>query len=369
MSKIGVRSCRLSVVSLLGSANGRMRLSVSICILLCFTGYAWGDQDSSSLKSSKLKSPPVGIYDLLRGDTDEKPQGRISTDACWKNPNITGVCLRTDWGKVEPSKGVFNWKYFDEGLSAAAATHKLVALTVYSGKRTPEWVYTDGAKRLNLTNERRDQKTITMPAPWDATFLADWNALVTAFGARYDSNPLVSYVTATGPGRGGELFFVNSPEDLSMLASVGGIERWIGAGEKIASFYAAAFPSTPFIYATGEPVPGPDGQRALTQVVNYCEENWPDRFGIRSSGLRPGSGGNGFVPQSGIKNKGFQMLKAFRGARGRSRMLKGTLAGTLDLAAQYGGRFVEVYSADCNDPEQGDALAEANKKLQASYGR
>ena len=199
-----------------------MRLFVSICIIFCSTGYAWGAQESSDLKSSKIIGLPFGIYELLKGDTIQRPQRDITNNSCWKHPYITGVCLLTDWAKVEPSKGVFYWRYFDDGIAAAVANHKLVELTIYSGKRSPEWVYADGAKRLDLTNERRGN-TVTMPAPWDNTFLADWNALVKAFGARYDSNPVVSYVTVTGPGRGGELYFVNAPEDLSMLASVGGI--------------------------------------------------------------------------------------------------------------------------------------------------
>jgi len=297
-----------------------------------------------------------------------KPYRGIATDPCWRNPNITGVSLRTEWGKVEPAKGVFDWTFFDQGISAAATTHKSVALTVYSGKRTPEWVYADGARKLELTRiGRKGNQARTMPAPWDATLLADWRALVAAFGARYDSNPVVSYVTMTGPGRGGELYFVNSPEDLAMLQTAGGIDVWVRAAEKIASFYASAFPSTPFLYATGEPVPGPDGKNALALVVNYCEQNWPDRFGIRSSGLRPGYPARGFVPQSAITNKGFQMLKAFWSARGGSRMPNGTLAGTLDLAVRYGGRFVEVYAKDCNDPEQATVLAEVNRRLKTAY--
>jgi hypothetical protein len=347
-----------------------MRLPVSVCILFCISSYAPASQDSSNLQGSKLKSPPVGVYDLLPGNTVEKPTSNISTDSCWKNPNVTGVCLRTDWGTIEPRKGVFDWSYFDDGISAAAANHKLVSLTVYSGKRTPEWVYADGAKRLQLTHERRKgEKVITMPAPWDSTFLDDWNALVKELGARYDSNPVVSYVTATGPGRGGELYFVNSAADAAMLESAGGIDRWIGAAQKIGSLYGVAFPSTPFIYATGAPLPGEDGRKALAKVVNYCEENWPDRFGIRSSGLRPASSATGFVPQSNIKIKGFQMLKAFRGARGGRRMLRGTLADTLELAIRYGGKFVEVYAADCDDPDQATVLGETNKRLQASYGQ
>ena len=65
------------------------------------------------------------------------------------------------------------------------------------------------------------------------------------------------------------------------------------------------------------------------------------------------------------------MLKAFRGGRagGGRRMLTGTLAGTLDLAMQYGARFVEVYAEDCEDPDQAATLAEANKRLQALSSR
>jgi Beta-galactosidase len=349
----------------------KVRTFLGVLVFFWHIGCCWSYQDgaSSTPKTPAIKSLPTGIYDLLPGDTVNTPYTGISTDSCWTNPNVTGVCLRTDWGKVEPAKGKFDWAFFDQGISAAAAHHKLVALTVYSGKKTPEWVYADGARKLQLTKVgRKGSRSVTMPAPWDATFLTDWQELVKEFGARYDSNPIVSYVTMTGPGRGGELYFVNSPEDLAMLQSAGGIQIWVGAAEKIASFYASAFPTTPFLYATGDPVAGPDGKKALSSVVDFCEQNWSDRFGIRSSGLRPGYPARGFVPQSPIKNKGFQMLKAFQNERAKRRMA-GTLVGTLDLAAGYGGRFVEVYANDCNDAEQATVLAEADKRLKTANGR
>jgi hypothetical protein len=348
----------------------KAKLFPGVLVFFWLTGWGWSYQDPapSNSKTPAIKSLPSGIYDLLPGDTPGTPYIGISNDPCWTIPDITGVCMRADWAKVEPSKGVYDWTFFDQGLSAAAANHKLVALTVYSGKRSPEWVYADGARKLELTRHtRKGDRSVTMTAPWDTTFLADWEELVKAFGARYDSNPIVSYVTMSGPGRGGELYFVDSPQDLAMLQSAGGVQVWVNAAEKIASFYATAFPTTPFLYATGNPVPGPDGQKALSQVVTYCEQHWPDRFGIRSSGLRPRYPTKAFVAQSNIKFKGFQMLKAFKSARGQHRMA-GALAGTLELAAKFGGRFVEVYANDCNDPEQRPILAEADKQLKIASG-
>jgi hypothetical protein len=348
----------------------KVRTFLGVLVFFWHIGCCWSYQDgaSSTPKTPAIKSLPTGIYDLLPGDTPNTPYIGISTDPCWTIPDISGVCLRADWAKVEPKKGVFDWTFFDQGIAAAATNHKLLALTVYSGKRSPEWVYADGARKLELTRHtRKGDRSVTMPAPWDTTFLADWEELVKAFGSRYDSKTIVSYVTMSGPGRGGELYFVDSPEDLAMLQSAGGVQVWVNAAEKIASFYAAAFPSTPFLYATGNPVPAPDGQKALSQVVTYCEQHWPDRFGIRSSGLRPRYPAKGFVAQSNIKFKGFQMLKAFKTARGEHRMA-GTLADTLELAEKYGGRFVEVYANDCNDPDQASVLADGDKRLKAAPG-
>jgi Beta-galactosidase len=349
----------------------KLHLLLAILGSFWFGSLCWSHEESgsSSVKAPVKKALPFGIYDLLAGDSVQKPYRGIATDPCWSNANITGVCLRADWEKVEPEKGVFDWSFFDQGISVASAHHKLVALTIYSGKQTPDWVYADGARRLVLTKVgRKGYQQVIMPAPWDATFLADWHALVAAFGARYDSNQTVSYVTATGPGRGGELYFVNSPEDLGMLNRSGGIRVWVDAAEKIGSFYASAFHSTPFIYPTGEPVPGPEGQNVLAEVVKYCEENWPDRFGIRSSGLRPGYPARGFVPQSEIRNKGFQMLKPFRSGWGRP-IMNGNLASTIELGIRYGGRFIEVYSRDCDDPAEATPIAEANRRLRSLYGR
>jgi hypothetical protein len=347
----------------------QLHLLLGSLAVICFGSLVEAEQ-ATTVKNQGTKPFPVGVYDLMPGDAVDRPILGIANNPCWRNPNITGVCLRTDWNKIEPQKGVFDWTFFDDGVAAAAEHNKLVALTVYSGKETPDWVYADGARRLDLTKVgRKGEMQVTMPAPWDQTFLEDWHVLVAALGKRYDSNPVVSYVTMTGPGRGGELYFVNSPQDLEMLQEVGGLRIWVNAAEKIASFYAAAFPSTPCLYATGEPVPGPEGEAALAAIVDYCEQYWPDRFGIRSSGLRPGYPARGFVPQSRIRNKGYQMLKPFRSYRGQPRMLSGTLAETLELGMRYGGRFVEVYDSDCVDPSQGATLNEANKRFKLAYSQ
>jgi hypothetical protein len=226
------------------------------------------------LSSSRgaMKPPPRGTYVALK---ENDPN--IDSEPCWKDPNVFGVLLRTKWSVVEANRGAYDWSYFDHGLSLAENYGKLVQMSITCGVGAPEWLYGLGVPRWTTTGKIRGPES--QPAPWDNAFQKHLFALITAWGARYDSNPLVASVTLWCGGRNIETFFAQTPEDVAQLDRVGGIQTWLAAAEKVVDTYHAAWPTTILYLACGKNYP--DERSSLTQLAEYALSK--GNFGLQTN--------------------------------------------------------------------------------------
>ena len=316
---------------------------------------------------SVMKTSAKGIFCLLVPDTVERPFPNLAGQPCWTNPYVQGVSLRSNWSTVEPSEGKFDWSFFDEGIALAARHHKNVALYVTAGVTTPNWVYAAGAYRWDINKVRRNGEIepMTEPLPWDPVFFSKWSALIDAFAARYDSSPYVAYVVMAGPGRRTETFFVDSPQDIAKLDSMGGLQHWVQGSEKIIDRYASAFQKTPFIMAMAPPVPADGGVAALKELVDYGAGHYPGHYGVMSDSLRPNYSLSSYGAQAirSLSRRGpvgFQMLLPSKGGR---QMSEGSLEDALNRGVAIGAHFLEVYAVDCRDPGQTATLQRIGAKL------
>ncbi len=120
--------------------------------------------------------------------------------ATYTNPAVDGIAIRTFWSEVQPAPEQFNWSFIDSQVQAASASGKQVILIVLPGVFTPAWAL-QGAQSAQFVVDYGfvQGKTMTLPLPWDTTYLNRWFAFVRVLGQRYDSNPAVVNVPATGP--------------------------------------------------------------------------------------------------------------------------------------------------------------------------
>jgi hypothetical protein len=141
------------------------------------------------------------------------------------------------------------------------------------------------------------------------------------------------------------------------LNADGGIQVWIQAAETIAGFYAGAFPTTPFVYANGEPIPGDSTDYAT--VVNYCVSTFGSQFGIKSDGLDPNYhspyGVQEIPALSPSHPVGFQDLKTF----GTPATLEKALNNGINLKAH----FIEVCTKDVTAPNDQTVIQNAQSAL------
>jgi hypothetical protein len=306
-----------------------------------------------------LKDTAYGIFALTKSNDPN-----LSNDDCWNNANVTGVTIRTWWKRVQPKQPVgnpaldYDWSYLDEAVSLAQNHNKKIAITLTAGLRSPDWIYAAGAKKFTIYN------TGVMPCPWDPTFLSYWKAFITAFGQRYDSLDLLSYVTAEGPGRTEECYFCKSQADINELISIAGSEAaglqlWINAAQTIASYYASAFPTTPFIYENGTPVPGDNADYGV--VVDYCVSTYGLQFGIKSDGLYPHYDKNAWGAQKIYSLSqtghpvGFQDLRVFS--------QPAELQTSLNIGVSLGAHYIEVYSANVDAADDQSVIKSAQQEL------
>jgi hypothetical protein len=288
-----------------------------------------------TLTRADLKNTAHGIYSLTRINA-----AHLSDDPSWTDPNITGVIVRTWWKHVQPIQGTFQWGYLDQGLKLARKYHKKLGFTVVAGQWSPDWIYTAGSQKFVIQNVG------SMPCPWDKVFLNYWQQFILEFGARYDSYGDVSYVTAEGPGRTEECYFCKSQADVDELAAdfggslSTGIQAWVNAAETIAGYYASAFPTTPFVYADGTPIPGDDTDYAT--LVSYCVTAFGSQFGIKSDGLSPiyrAEFAKKEIPLlSPTHPVGFQDFRGFKDPTD----LQQALTNGINLT----GHYIEVYTKD-----------------------
>jgi hypothetical protein len=301
------------------------------------------------------KPYPAGIVNLASGQITATNTIANLAAHPWANPSVRGMRVKARWDYVEPLENSYDWAGLDQALRLGSQNGKFVGLSVAGGRSAPQWVYNAGATKYAL----RDGSGLSMPLPWDATFLSKWLSFVKALGQRYDGNPALGYVVMSGMGQDNETYLAKTAPDDAALTALGGAASWIVAAKTIITAYAQAFPTTPFFITMARPFPNTKvGVAALQQVVNWGVATYPGRFGLMTASLNAQSS-TGYYPNEAIftyrttQPTGFQMLCSQAQDPVR---LGGTVAQAVAKGYQLGGKFIEVYEPDVTGSVPGEAL-------------
>lgn len=311
------------------------------------------------------KPNPAGIVNLSQGEiTPQNTIGNLAKHP-WTNPNVDGMRVKGRWDYVQPQQSGYDWAGLDEAVRLGGVNKKFIGLSVAAGTKTPQWLYDSGATKYAFQDGTGD----SMPLPWESAFLNKWLPLVRALGARYDGNPAVGYVVMGGMSQHFETYIAKVEPDISNLTALGGPAAWARAAKQIIAVYAEAFPTTPFFLTLAKPFPTPEGVAALQEVTDWGAATYPGRFGIMTAALSAKSS-TGYYPNEAVytyrksQPTGFQMLwSQFEDGGVR---LGGTLAQALTKGVELGGKFVEVYESDVDDPKQQTVLATQGAALKGN---
>ncbi len=184
-----------------------MRNKVLVQMIAAFAiGFA------SMVHAQEFRSPLIVPMGYSASSESATANGIYVIDAIHRNsidkvilnsPSIDGVVLEVPWSAIEPQEGKHLWSNIDSILAQAAAYSKKVSLVLGAGWQIPSWVYNDGVRQFKFVWDHSTWgpklcSVVAIPLPWDATYLAKWSELVSAIGARYDSDPRIASVKVTG---------------------------------------------------------------------------------------------------------------------------------------------------------------------------
>ena len=304
----------------------------------------------------------VGVMYLLPSDSVERPIKDLNSLPCWTNPNVQGVAFRTQWSRVEPSEGRYFWSNLDLCASLAAAHGKKFSILVTAGVTTPEWVFEAGATRFDVTEQ--SGSVSPMSVPWDRVFQAKWNSFVSALAARYSTNPNLAYVVMGGFGRRAESFFVTTEQDQIAMDALAkgdgytdGLTAWLEGTKWVIKKYAGYFKRTPIILDLGSPYPTDAGSATLQAACDYGASQYLGRFAMKSDGLGPKGPPVKSIGVTEVQKRSATALVGYQMTLPQKN--PSDLQASLNRGIGFGAHFIEVYSADCDDPASASVLQSA----------
>ena len=194
-----------------------------------------------------------------------------------------GITLVEGWKDIEPRRGVFQWdppvppgqSRFDRWVQTAISSGKKINLAIRAGVDTPTWLFQPvalgGAGATPLTFQssphqglsRPNCDTVTIAAPWDPVFLAEWDSMLAAVAAHLHAIggwDAVSMIRLTGVNRTTDEFRL--PEEIltnpPAPCDTNSIQTWleasppyrparlIDAWDRITTSFQTSFPGKTF---------------------------------------------------------------------------------------------------------------------------
>ncbi|MEK7636063.1 MAG: fibronectin type III domain-containing protein [Patescibacteria group bacterium] len=355
--------------------------------IIHFLAFSYADAAVNSLDS--VRQMVKGIYAL-------GSYGKLFSPSVAENPYVDGLAIRTVWELIEPLEGQYNWSFIDAAINQAQMLGKKASLSIAAGKHTPDWVYNYGIQTFRFIDGNPYHKNdfcneIIIPVPYDPIYLAKWKNFVRAFGARYNSNPIIVKIRITGVNE--------STAETILPHRFGGpipdcdknyyddIQNWINAGYTaslikntwldIAKAFHSAFPDKGLSVATYEPSfpkindfgKYDKNLNLVNDIFNMGIANIGPAFIPEHNSLSAFYASNDvkkYVPNSII---GFQMLWWVTGDdvyRMNQRIVgdpKTIFKTAVEKGINAGTSYLEIYTADINNSSFQDVLREAQKQI------
>ena len=249
-----------------------------------------------------MKEAPKGMYIFSSGFLLATNQAFTSAGTAISNANCDGVRWKVRWSDIEVTPDTYTWQYLDDAVALAAAHNKKCGISINAGKDCPAWLYAAPYNAQAYTMQDTPGAIgRTIPVPGNPVFMTRWQKFMNDFGARYDSNPAVSYVIIAGIGNHDEWNIAPGPLDTAALGSTQAeVDAWKSSSKQILDFYMSAFPSTTVM---GLPVPPFDPSNAaedpltsMREVSDYAANTYNCHFGYSVAPLQSSTTTSNYPP-------------------------------------------------------------------------
>jgi hypothetical protein len=239
---------------------------------------------AASAHAGTMKEAPKGMYIFPSGFLSANNQAVTSAGTAISNANCDGVRWLLRWSGVEATPDTYTWQYLDDAVAWAAANGKKCGISINAGRDCPTWLYAAPYNAQPYTlQDTPGEIGRTIPVPGDPVFMARWQKFITAFGARYDSNPTVSFVIICGIGNHDEWDLAPGTLDTAALGStLTEVDAWKSSSKQIIDFYMSAFPNTT-VMGLPEPPFNPsnaaeDPLTSMREVSDYAANTYNCHF-------------------------------------------------------------------------------------------
>src|SRR6266566_3639727 len=257
---------------------------------------------AASAHAATMKEVPKGMYIFPSGFLSATNQALTSAGTAISNANCDGVRWLLRWLDVEATPDIYTWHYLDDAVAWAAANSKKCGISINAGKDCPAWLYAAPYNAQSYTMQDTPGAIgRTIPVPGNPVFMTRWQKFITDFGARYDSNPAVSYIIIAGIGNHDEWDVAPGTLDTAALGSTQPeVDAWKSSSKQIIEFYMSAFRNTTVM---GYPVPpfnpsnaAEDPITSMREVSDYAENTYHCHFGYSVAPLQSSTTTSNYPP-------------------------------------------------------------------------
>src|SRR6184192_2288982 len=271
-----------------------MNTLAKLTLLLCLI--------AASAHATEMKEAPKGMYIFSSGKLSATNQAFTSAGTAISNANCDGVRWLLRWSDVEATPDIYTWQYLDDAVALAAANNKKCGISINAGKDCPAWLYAAPYNAQFYTMQDTPEAIgRRIPVPGDPVFTSRWQKFITDFGARYDSNPAVSYIIIAGIGNHDEWDVAPGSLDTAALGSTQPeVDAWKSSSKQIIEFYMSAFRNTTVM---GYPVPpfnpsnaAEDPITSMGEVSDYATNTYNCHFGYAVAPLQSSTTTSNYPP-------------------------------------------------------------------------
>jgi hypothetical protein len=379
-----------------------LRESNRISVVLALASAMLAFPGDSAAQDRVTPSPIDGIYAVIQPDV---PIGKNEMGAALlTDPNIDGVFLRNTWQNIQPRRGEFNWSYLDTQIKMIAETGKKASIGVAAGAFTPNWVYYEaGAQSFQTVTQLKALRDfcspITLPVPWDPTYLDLWTEFIRAFGAHFANNRVISLVKMDGinfqtwevtlpRSRGGMVQSLERtcslPDDILHWQLAGYTStKVVEAFRRIAAAYARGFPTQPLAIMTDAgsfPPIGSSGNIepaasniAITDFLRIGRDMLGARFVAQNNALSARGANRDIAAFARANRIGYQTewfvtrdQHCYMSRKGNCDEFS-TLQNTVENALGAHASYIELFPKDIGNPAFSAILGRAHRELTRNH--
>ena len=257
---------------------------------------------AASVHAGPMKEAPKGMYIFPSGFLSATNQAVTAAGTAISNANCDGVRWIARWSDIEATPDTYTWQYLDDAVALVAANNKKCGISINAGRASPAWLYAAPYNAQSYTMQDTPGAIgLMIPVPGDPVFMTRWQKFITDFGARYDSNPAVSYVIICGIGNHDEWNIADGFNDTAAVGdTLAKVDTWKSSSKQIIDFYMSAFPNTTVM---GYPVPpfnpsnaAEDPLSSMREVSDYAANTYNCHFGYAVAPLQSSTTTSNYPP-------------------------------------------------------------------------